>query len=324
MFKYVIKRILLAFLTLFVILSICFIFVKLLPLENPKGTEAQIKLIYARREAMGYNKPILEQLWLFWQRVITRFDWGMGETLYPAQEVITVIGKQLPSTIMVNVYSVIFSVPIGLAFGIFAAIKKNKWQDHTISTLVMVVISVPSFIYAFLIKYLLCFKLQLFPVSGMDRIDPDANIWAQLLQPHMIYSLMPAILSLSFGSIAGYTRFTRAELSEVLTSDYMLLARTKGLTRQQATVRHALRNAMVVIFPSILGEFIGVLGGSLIIESMFGIPGIGSLYIDSINNLDYNFFMAVSAFYTAIGLFANIIGDLSYGFIDPRIKMGAR
>ena len=136
--------------------------------------------------------------------------------------------------------------------------------------------------------------------------------------------MIPAILALSFGTIAGLTRYTRAELSEVLTSDYMLLARTKGLSRRQATIRHAMRNAMVPIFPMILGEFISIMSGSLIIENIFNIAGIGGLYIDSINLLDYNFFMALSAFYTAIGLVAGIIIDLSYGFIDPRIRMGAK
>ena len=126
------------------------------------------------------------------------------------------------------------------------------------------------------------------------------------------------------GVVAGLTRYTRAELSEVLTGDYMLLARTKGLTKAQAISRHALRNAMVVILPMIIGEFIGILGGSLIIENIFAIPGIGNLYISSINVRDYNFFMALTVFYTFIGLASGIIIDISYGFIDPRIRMGSK
>ena len=137
-------------------------------------------------------------------------------------------------------------------------------------------------------------------------------------------SMMPAIMSLGFGVVAGLTRYTRAELSEVLTGDYMLLARTKGLTKAQAISRHALRNAMVVILPMIIGEFIGILGGSMIIENIFGIPGIGNLYINSINVRDYNFFMALIVFYTFIGLASGILIDISYGFIDPRIRMGSK
>lgn len=126
------------------------------------------------------------------------------------------------------------------------------------------------------------------------------------------------------GSIAGYARYTRAELTEVLTNEFMLLARTKGLTKGQAIVRHALRNAMVPIFPMILGEFVSVLSGSLIIEKFFAIPGVGGLYLNSIQALDYDFFMLLSGFYTLVGLLAGIIVDISYGLIDPRIRMGAK
>ena len=104
----------------------------------------------------------------------------------------------------------------------------------------------------------------------------------------------------------------------------MLLARTKGLTKSQATLRHALRNSMVPIFPSIIGEFISVLSGSLIIESIFGVPGVGGLYLEAINKKDYDFFMLLSAFYTLVGLAAGLVIDLSYGIIDPRIRMGAK
>ena len=140
----------------------------------------------------------------------------------------------------------------------------------------------------------------------------------------MFVSIAPAILALGLGTIAGLARYTRAELCEVLTQEYMLLARTKGLTRGQATVRHALRNSMVPIFPMILGEFIGIIGGSLIVEQIFGIPGVGPLYLNSINSRDYNFYLLLNSFYTLIGLVSGIVVDLSYGFVDPRIRMGER
>lgn len=185
-----------------------------------------------------------------------------------------------------------------------------------ISTGVMLLISVPSIVYAFLIQYIFCFKLDWFPL--MMETGTDYFSWA------MFRSMMPATLSLSLGSIAGYARGTRAELTEVLTSEFMLLARTKGLTRGQATLRHALRNSMVPIFPSILSEFVAVLSGSMIIENIFAIPGVGMLYLTSIRVLDYDFFMLLSGFYCLVGLTAGIVVDISYGFIDPRIRMGAR
>lgn len=304
-------------LTFLVIATMCFVLVKLLPLPAIKEMGRDVEIILQRREAMGYNKPILVQYMLYWKHVFAG-DFGLGEQMYAGQEVAAIIFNKIPYTIMVNLYSIIMAIPFGLMLGIYAALRKNKWQDHLISTSVMVFISVPSYVYAFLVQYFLCFKTGLFPLTAASRETTEFVSWA------MYVSMFPATLALGFGTVAGLTRFTRAELAEVLTGEYLLLARTKGLTRSQAITRHALRNAMVPILPMILGEFIGILGGSLIIENIFAIPGIGSLYIDSINVRDYNFFMALTFFYTLIGLVAGLVVDLSYGFIDPRIKMGEK
>lgn len=317
--KYITKRILLMFLTLFIIMTMSFILVKLLPLPAVREMGRDVNLILARREKMGYNKPILVQYYLFLKNVITEWDWGVGEQMYEGLNVWSVMMQKLPYTVLVNLYSILIAIPLGLGFGIYAALKKNKWQDHLISTLVMVFISVPSYVYAFLIQYFLCFKLGWFPLQ-LESLGKAGSLFSW----RMFSSMIPAVLSLGFGVVAGLTRYTRAELSEVLTGDYMLLARTKGLTKAQAISRHALRNAMVVILPMIIGEFIGILGGSLIIENIFGIPGVGSLYITSINVRDYNFFMAMSMFYTFISLASGIVNDISYGLIDPRIRMGSK
>ena len=318
MTKYVIKRILLMFLTLFVIMTMCFVLIKLLPMPAVREMGRDINLIMAKREQMGYNKPIMVQYFLFWKSIVTAWDWGVGEQMYEGLSVWNVLISKLPYTVLVNLYSILIAIPLGLMLGIYAALKKNRWQDHLISTLVVVFISVPSYVYAFLVQYLFCFKLGWFPLT-LESLDN-----ASLFSAKMFRSMFPAIMSLGFGVVAGLTRYTRAELSEVLTGDYMLLARTKGLTKAQAISRHALRNAMVVILPMIIGEFIGILGGSLIIENIFAIPGIGNLYISSINVRDYNFFMALTVFYTFIGLASGIIIDISYGFIDPRIRMGSK
>ena len=180
----------------------------------------------------------------------------------------------------------------------------------------MVAISVPSFVVAFLIQYIFAFKLEWFsPLMAATSID---GWWSW----KTFSSVILPIFALSFGSIAGFTRYTRAELTEVLTSEFMSLARAKGLTRTQATIRHALRNSMVPIFPMIIGEFISIMSGSLIVERIFSIPGIGSIYLDAVNTRDYNVFLFLSMFYVAIGLLAGLVVDLSYGFVDPRIRIG--
>lgn len=322
MAKYVIKRILFMLLTFLIIISFCFILIRLLPNVPVQQFGKDMELILQRRVRQGLMDrdgnpiPLMVQYLNFLKNTIIGGDWGVSETLYIGQDCFQIFKSKLPNTVLVNAYSSLIAVPMGLILGIYAALKKNKWQDHLISTGVMVMVSVPSYVYAFLIQYFICFKLKWFPLV----MESGDNYFSW----EMIRSMLPPVFALSLSSIAGYARFTRAELTEVLTSEYLLLARTKGLTRAQTTVRHALRNAMVPIFPSIISEVIYVLGGSLIIESIFVVPGVGPLYVNSITALDYNFFLLLSAFYTLIGLAAGIVVDLSYGFIDPRIRMGSK
>lgn len=319
MWKYVLKRLVLMIFTLLIITTITFILVRMLPREMPQEKNLAA-VIQARWDALGYNKPILEQYWIYLRNIFTEFDFGTSWYISPRTPAMEVLTSRFLPTILVNFYSMLVSVPLGIALGVYAAIRKNKWDDSLISTLVMVFISVPSYVYAFLVQYFLYFKLGWLPLTMYSLADAGGSY----LTGKMFVSMIPAVIALSFGSIAGYTRFVRAELTESLTSEYMLLARTKGLTRSQATARHALKNAMVPILPSILAEFIGLLSGSMIIEKIFSIPGVGQLYIRSLTLFDYDVFMTDCVFYTFIGLLAGIVLDLSYGFIDPRIRMGEK
>ncbi len=320
MLKYVLKRIVLMLFTFFVITTICFLLIKMLPQEMPtdKNLSAQIQ---ARWEALGYNKPLLVQYGIYLKNIITKWDFGTSWYLERMKPVTEIMGKRLLPTVLVNFYSLIISIPLGILLGIIAAIRKNRWEDQVISVLIILFVSVPSYVYAFIVQYLFYSKWHIVDkptILALDDAGGSYLTWA------MFKSMIPAIVSLSFGEIAGLCRFTRAELTETLTSDYMLLARTKGLTKGQATVRHALKNAMVPILPMIISSFIGILGGSMIIEQIFAIPGVGELYIKSIQQLDYDVFMLDSIFYTFVGLLAGIVVDISYGFIDPRIRMGER
>lgn len=319
MAKYVLKRLVLMMFVLFIIMTICFVLIRILPRELPMEKNQQ-ELILARWEALGYNEPLLTQYGIYLKNIVT--DWDFGTSWYiqfrePAWDLLT--GRLLP-TVLVNLYSLILSIPIGILLGIYAAIKKNKWQDSLISTGVMIFISVPSYVYAFLVQYFLYFKLGWLPLQVYSLADAGGS-WTTW---KMFHSMIAPVLALSFGEIAGLCRFTRAELTETLTSDYMLLARTKGLTRAQATSRHALKNAMVPILPMIISSFVGILGGSFVIEQIFAIPGVGQLYMQSISLFDYDVFMVDCVFYTFIGLLAGIVVDISYGFIDPRIRMGEK
>lgn len=333
MFKYVTKRLGLMLFTFLIIFTMSFVLIKLLPIPTTALPGQDPEIVMKTLEGRGWitniregengvweydRVPILLQYGTYIKRIVTQGDFGIVTTYgeYLNMNIWEVFVNHLPPTILINIYSTLIGVPIGLALGILAALKKNKWQDQLINIFIIILISVPGIVLALMIQYIFCFKLGWFPLQ-MSTSD-DYFTW------EVFHSMLPAVFALCLGSIAGYARYTRAELSEVLTGEFMLLARTKGLTKRQAIYRHAMRNSMVVIFPSILSEFISVLSGSLIIERMFGVNGVGGLYLNSITFQDYDFFMLLSGFYTLVSLTAGIVIDISYGFIDPRIRMGAK
>lgn len=327
------KRLGLMFFTFVIIFTMCFALIKLLPIPTNVLPGQDPEIVMKTLEGRGWitniqkgengvytydRVPILLQYGNYIKRVITQGDFGIATTYgeYLKMNLREVFISHLPPTILINIYSTLIGVPIGLGLGIIAALKKNKWQDQIINVIIILLISVPSIVLALMIQYVFCFKLGWFPLTMSTSKDYFSG--------PVFHSMLPAVFALCLGSIAGYARYTRAELSEVLTGEFMLLARTKGLTKRQAIFRHAMRNSMVVIFPSILSEFVSVLSGSLIIEKMFSINGVGGLYLNSITFQDYDFFMLLSGFYTLVSLTAGIVIDISYGFIDPRIRMGAK
>ena len=328
--KYIGKRLLLMVFTFLVIFLICFVLVRLLPL-NPDSGMKDPAVFYESMVAQGrYLKiinedntisyvpmPVLMQLGNFIKNLFSGTDhpFGYSYKIEWLSSPADILGSHLQPTVLMNIYAMVVSVPIGLGLGIYMALRKNHWEDHVLNVLIMLVISVPSFVYAFVLQYLFGYVWQVLP-----PLAESGSVG--YFSPAYFKSIILPVLSMCFGSIAGYARYTRAELTEVLTSDFMLLARTKGLSRAQATVRHAFRNSLVPIFPMILGEIISVLSGSMIIESIFRVNGVGGLYLQSITSRDYDVFQFVSMFYIFIGLLGTLIVDVSYGIVDPRIRMG--
>lgn len=345
MLKYSIKRIILALITAFIIISITFFLVKSLGIKDTTfGGKPNVRLaFYLKQESLGYvvhfdqpmdgygklllylkldgvdyyfyEKPLIEQYGAWLRNIVTEWDWGTSTTIEPQATAMQIIGERLPTSMVINIISVVIAVPIGIGLGIVAGLHKNTWVDHTISTLVMIFVSIPSFVVIALLMYFLCYRNQILPSKWPS---PSADSSTKAL------AFIIPVIALSFGSVCGYTRTVRAELCEVMSSEYLLLARTKGLTKKQAITRHALRNAFVPILPSILAEFVGVFSGSIVLEKLYGIPGIGGLYVEAIEKADYNVLMVDMAIFTTVGLLAGILFDLSYGFIDPRIRMGEK
>ena len=344
--KYVLKRIGLALLTAFLVLSITFILVKLLPYTRPIGGDQQQIAYFDKQYSLGYvyrfdwardekefgeplyksptengrafyyyNVPPLRQYANWLKNIVTKWDWGYSKSYQPNVSAGVIISQRIGYSMRLNVIAALISIPSGILLGIWAALKKNTMTDHLISTMVMVFISIPSFVLITFVLRIFAYRLGWLPSSW----PADTATLATKVKGYII-----PVACLAFGPICGYCRQVRAELCEVLESDYLLLARTKGLTRRQAIVRHALKNSMVPIFPSILAEILFIFGGSMILEQLYSIPGIGRLFVVSMNYKDWDILFVDMAIFTTFGLLAGILLDLSYGFVDPRIRMGAK
>lgn len=315
--QYIRKRVGLIFLTGFIILFLTFVIIKLMPDNNRPvlGVDPAIWEYVKLRE--GYDKPIPTQFLIWLKNIFVHGSFGYS--FYHKRDAWLVLKGRIPETVKLNIIPYLIAIPLGIFFGILAALRKNKLSDHIISFLVVLVISVPTFVIAVLLQYFFVYKWKILPYAFVlpqyeASLNPVGNVLSRIL-PSVVIAL---------GLIAGWTRTLRAELTEVLTSDYMLLAKAKGLSRRQAVYHHALRNAMVPFFPSITGAFISIMYGSIVVERAFGVAGIGDVYLNALGTRDYNLIMLYMAFYTFVGLLGALIGDLSYGIIDPRIKMGGR
>ncbi len=261
--------------------------------------------------------PLIQQYFSWVNNIVNDWNWGVSTWVQPNVEVFEILLSRMPVTIRLNLIALFFYIPVGFALGIIAALRKDTFLDNFISVFVMIMISLPSFVIMTFLVLIFAFGLEWFPTSF-----PPSDVTGSVRYTGFV---LP-VLGLTFGAIASLTRTSRAELTEVLTSEFLLLARTKGLSQTQAVLRHALRNSMVPLVPGIIGSFVGLLTGSVIIELIYAIPGTGRIFIRAMtqNQYDVNLILAITAFYTVVGLFAILLVDLSYGFVDPRIRMGAR
>ena len=312
MFKYVLQRIGAMLLTLFLVMVLSFMIIRLMPMSIFENPEVSPEIQYKLEEEMHLHDPIPVQLFYFLRNIVVDFNFGTSVKIKPGVGVFSIIADRIPPTVALNFLSLFISIPLVLIAGTAAALKRNTWMDTVISFMIVLFISIPSFVFASLLQYCLTFLWPIFPTL----YDATGGLWVQL------YSMVLPILALALGPIATIGRYLRGELIENLGSEYLLLARTKGLSRTQATVRHAFRNSLVPISNTIIGLLTGIMGGSLVIEKMFAVPGMGGQLVDSIMAGDHFLTVALLIFYSAISLVTILLVDLSYGIIDPRIRVG--
>lgn len=312
--KYLVSRIFAMLITLFAIMTIAFVVVRLMPgsvYDNPDLPPNVVEILEDRAHL---NEPMIVQYGYFLKGILLENDWGTSVRVEPGVPAFDVLKTKIPVSLSVNLAALLFAIPVGIVFGTIAAVRKNHAADHLISFWVVIFISVPSFVFASVLQYFLSFRWELFPLV----YEATEGIGTQ------VYSMILPVLALSFGSIATVTRYLRGELIETMSSEFMVLARTKGLTQTQAITRHAFRNSCLPLTNIVIPMFANVMGGSLVIERIFSIPGVGNVMIDSINTNDYSLAVAALIFYSIISLVTMLIVDISYGLIDPRIRLGGK
>ena len=315
MLNYILKRTAMMVLILFIIISIAFCVLRLMP-GGPYDDDFELtpEAIAALEARLHLDKPLPVQYFYFIKGVLTENDWGTSIKVRPGVPVFEIIVERIPASMVLNIASLLIAIPMGVLAGSLAAVFKNKVPDYIISFLVVICISVPSFVFASLLQYFLAGQAKVLPLI----YDASGNTIAQ------IKSLILPVMALSFSPIATVTRYLRGELIETLSSEYMLLARTKGLKKPKAVMRHAFRNSMVPLANIIIPMFTNVLGGSMVVEAIFAVPGIGGILVDSITVSDYSLAIGALLFYSFISVATILLVDISYGIIDPRIRLGAK
>ncbi|WP_096272925.1 ABC transporter permease [Paucisalibacillus globulus] len=307
MAKYILKRVGYIVLSLFLIISATFFIMRAAP-GSPFASERKMTpaLEAQMEEAYGLNDPIHEQYITYVVNALT-FDFGPSFK-FVGQDVMDIILRSFPYSLVLGLEAVFIALGLGVLFGVFAALKHNRFGDYTAMVIAVLGISVPSFIMATILQYIFAIKLEMFSVARMESFSD---------------TILPA-LALATTPLAFIARLMRSSMLDVLSSDYIKTARSKGMSQRVVTYKHGLRNAMLPVI-SYMGPLVaGILTGSFIIEQIFGIPGLGSEFVTSITNRDYTVIMGTTVFYSVLLLVSILIVDLIYGLVDPRIKIAAK
>ncbi|MCF2640924.1 MAG: ABC transporter permease [Lachnospiraceae bacterium] len=302
MSKYIVKRIGLAIVTIFVISIITFFAMNAIPggpFDSEKATTPEVRAVLEKR--YNLDKPLVEQYVIYMKNVL-HGDWGVS--LKTGRD----IGKTLFSSFAVSAklggMALLISVIFGVVLGSIAALMRNKWPDRLIVFFTTLMTAMPSFVLATFLLYFFCIKLG----------------WVQVWSSQSHNYLLP-VISLSLYPMAYITRLTKTSMLDVLGQDYVRTARAKGVSQRKVIFKHALRNALIPVVTYIGPEIAFIITGSMVVENIFTIGGLGEKFVSCISNRDYTMIMATTLFLATIMVFANLLTDIAYKLIDPRISL---
>lgn len=311
MLKYIVKRIGMALATLLVIIFVLFVLVRIMP-GNPFPSERMSATqIVNKRAEMGLDDPILLQFVRYMKNVL-RGDFGKGSSLYNGAPIKTVLSSCVSNSFRIGGLAILIGTVLGLLLGVCAALHRGKFLDGFCTVFSIVGVCVPSYVFLIFLQYNFSYKVSFFPYF----FDSSRFLFSAIL---------PA-LSLSLFTMSTIARFTRNEMVEVIDSDYVRLAESKGMEGGLLIRRHVLRNALVPIVTVLAPLIVDLLTGALVVEKIYGINGIGKLMVDAIagEGVDYNYVLALGILYSSLYIGMMLAVDILYGILDPRIRVSAK
>ena len=302
---YIIKRIFNAFIVLWIVITITFFLMHAIP-GGPFTAEKSLPpyVLHSIEERYKLNDPLYKQ---YGDYLCNLVQGDLGPSFkYPGRSVNDIIKDGFPVSFKLGIEAILIAIIIGIPAGILAGVKKDKWQDRAVNFFTTLGVAVPSFVVAALLIYVLSTKLHLLPAAMW-------NGWR--------YEIMPA-LALSGMPMSFIARLTRSSMLDILSQDYIKTARAKGLSWSKVLIKHALPNSLIPVVTYLGPMTASILTGSFVIETIFAIPGLGQYFVTSIYNRDYTVILGVTIFYSVIVIVLNMVADLLYPLLDPRIKIG--
>ncbi|CAM3366187.1 oligopeptide ABC transporter permease [Vagococcus fessus] len=303
--KYLAKRVGLMIVTLWLIITATFFLMNFLPgspyANQEKLSPEQIELL---DKQSGLDKPLAER-YVIYLKNVSKGDFGVSFQ-FQNQPVSKLIGKRIGPSVQLGVQAIIVGTLLGIGLGVLSAMKQNTWIDSVSTVIAILGRSIPNFVFAVILQYIFALKLNWFPIAKWDQ-----GMWSTILPT----------LALAMSPLADSARFIRTEMVEVLSSDYIELAEAKGLSRVKVSFKHGLRNSLIPLVTLLGPMTVGLLTGSLVIENIFAVPGIGEQFVKSIMMKDFPTIMAITIMYSTLLVVVMLIVDILYGLIDPRIRV---
>lgn len=285
------------------------------PFSDLQNGKIKQEAINAQREKLGLNDSIPHQ-YIRWVNHVIHGD--LGESIKYKRPVIDVIEERIPNTILLGAMSLIITYIISFALGITSGRYSYSLTDYTVQIFNYLMLAIPSFIAGVFAIFIFSFELQWFPFQGSVDINLKEGTFEYYMSK-IYHTFLPA-LTLGLLSTAGYIQYLRNDIIENSKKDYVLTARSKGLSMNKIYNKHILRNSLIPIITFLGADIVSILGGAVITETIFSYNGIGKLFLESVIGQDYPLMMALTLFFSFLGLLGNLISDITYGFIDPRIR----